>query len=124
MAQASCRILLVDSSVPRAQALCGTLAKAGWEIWPGRSVRDALVLAAGLQFQVVLAHEASTRQHPELWVQLAESIPAACWLVHGENLRRLDRPAGCGVLGSDPALILAVLMLLLERRPAVRAQAA
>jgi hypothetical protein len=123
MAQASCRILLVDSSVPRAQALCGTLAKAGWEIWPGRSVRDALVLAAGLQFQVVLAHEASMRQHPELWQQLAEAIPSACWLVHGESLRRSPAASG-GVLGSDPALILAVLMLLLEGRPAFRAQAA
>lgn len=124
MAQTSCRILLVDSSVPRAQALCGTLAKAGWEIWPGRTVQDALVLAAGLRFQVVVAHEGSTRRHPELWDQLAESIPAACWLVYGETLLRSQPTPRCGVLGSDPALILAVLLLLLEGRPAFKAQAA
>jgi len=124
MAQASCRILLVDPSVPRAQALCGTLAKAGWEIWPGRNIQDALLLAAGLPFDVVLAHEGTTRLHPELWKQLAESAPGACWLVHTEDLRRHKPQSSRGVLGSDPALILAVLMLVLEERPATRAQAA
>jgi hypothetical protein len=123
MAQASCRILLVDSSVPRVQALSGTLAMAGWEIWPGRTVQDALLLATGLPFQIVLAHEATMREHPELWKQLAELIPAACWLVHGEEQSRLKAGRG-GVLASDPALILAVLMLLLEQQPASRAQAA
>ena len=124
MAQASCRILLVDSSIPRAQTLCGTLARAGWEIWPGRNVQDALLLASGLPFDVVLAHEGAMRLHPELWEQLAESVPGACWLVHTEDLRRSKPQSSCGVLGSDPALILAVLMLALEGRYATRAQAA
>ena len=124
MAQASCRILLVDSSIPRAQTLCGTLARAGWEIWPGRNVQDALLLASRLPFDVVLAHEGATRQHPELWEQLAESVPGACWLVHTEDWRRARPHSSCGVLGSDPALILAVLMLALEGRQATRAQAA
>jgi hypothetical protein len=100
------------------------LAKAGWEIWPGRNVQDALLLASGLPFDVVLAHEASTRLHPELWQQLSESVPDACWLVHTEDARRGQPHSGCGVLGSDPALILAVLMLVLEGRQATHAQAA
>ena len=124
MAQPSCRILLVDSSIPRVQAFCGTLAKAGWEIWPARNIQDALVLAAGLPFQVVLAHEASTRPHPELWQQLADSLPHACWFVHAEGSRRSHSADSGAVLGSDPSLVLAVLMLLLEGRAASRAQAA
>ena len=123
MAQASYRILLVDSSVPRGQTLCGTLAKAGWEIWPGRNVQDGLVLAAGLSFQLVLAHETSIHQHPELWAQLADALPVACWLVYGET-RTARRQNGAGILGSDPGLILSVLMLLLEAHPISRAQAA
>jgi len=124
MAHSSGRILLVDSSVARAQSFCEALAKAGWEIWPGRSVQDALVLAAGLPFDVVVAHESSTRLHPELWEQLSESVSHACWLVHADNRARIASENSRKVLGSDPALILAILMLLFERRPAVRAQAA
>jgi hypothetical protein len=123
MAQASCRILLVDSSVPRVQAFCGAFAKAGWEIWPGRNVQEALLLAAGLSFEVVVAHESSTRQHPELWEQLAASVPGACLLLHADDVRRGGAKGG-RVLGSDPALILAVLMLLIEGQPVTRAQAA
>jgi hypothetical protein len=119
MAHASCRILVVDSSVVRAQALCGIFAKAKWEIWAGRNVRDALVLAGGLTFDVVLVHESSTQQHPELWEQLAEWVAGACWLVHAEDAPRGRSKLGCGVLESDPALILAVLMLLVEQGPAV-----
>jgi len=123
---ASCRILVVDSSVARTQEFCGAFAKAGWEIWPGRNVQDALLLATALPFAVVVAHESSTRQHPELWQQLAESAPGACWLVHSDQALQAKPEFRCGMLGSDPALILAVLMLLLESQPAVvsRARAA
>lgn len=125
MAHTSCRILVVDSSVARAQELCGTFAKAGWEIWPGRNVQDALLLAARLSFNVVVAHESSTRHHPELWAQLAESAQGACWIVHNSS-RRAEPWFGCAALDSDPVLILAVLMLLLETQPpaTVQAQAA
>ena len=124
MAQGTGRILLIDSSVVRAQSICDALAKAGWEIWPGRNVQDALVLAAGLPFNAVVAHESLTRLHPELWEQLSESVPQAFWLVHAEDRTRNEAGGSERVLGSDPALIVAILILLFDQRPVARAQAA
>jgi len=62
--------------------------------------------------------------HPELWEQLDQSVPHACWLVHAETRMRASGQACSKVLESDPALILAILMLLFERQPVTRAQAA
>jgi len=44
--------------------------------------------------------------------------------VHTEELRRPKPHSSRGILGSDPSLILAVLMLVLEERQAAHAQAA
>ena len=118
MAEAGCRILVLQSSSVAAEKVKNTLSEAGWEIWPGRSVQDALLLSAGLRFDVVVSEESCAKAHPDLWRQLEDALPEALWIIHRDHSKkrnhRTKETPPIGVLGQDSEVLLAIILLALE----------
>jgi hypothetical protein len=112
------RVACIDSSGTRLERLSGTLERAGWEVWPGRDVRDLLLLATRLRFEAIVADEASTLAFPELWEQAQQGLfdtPLLLHSVSGQKQRSsLGVGHGVGVKTDQSEFILLMLMLLLE----------
>ena len=124
MASVDSRILVLNPSPVRARRLCRKLASAGVETWSGSDVRDALVLAASLQFALVMAEESCTADHPELWQQLGELSPELPVLVYSQGRQPARRSIRTGLLRGSNEVLLAVLLLLFQDGGAVKAHAA
>lgn len=112
------QVVCVDSSEFRGRELCDALRDAGCEVWRGRDVRDLLLLATKLNFQAVVADQASLYEFPELWAQVEEMMPEVPVLVHSAHgngrHRGQDGSRRVAIAGDRPELIVVMLTLLLE----------
>ena len=112
------QVVCVDSSEFRGMELCAALRGAGCEVWHGRDVRDLLLLATTLNFQAVVADQASLLRFPELWAQVDEMLPGLPVLVHsGDGTGKHRNPnllRQVAIGGDRPELIVVMLTLLLE----------
>jgi hypothetical protein len=90
-------------------------------------VRDALLLAAGLDFDAVVTDESCSEACPDLWRQLEDSLPEALWIIHRDRskVRNQKRRRLGPIPGPDCEILLALLLLALEtKRGRARANAA
>jgi len=112
------QVACVDSSEFRGRELCAALREAGCEVWHGRDVRDLLLLATTLNFQAVVADQASLLRFPELWAQVDEMLPELPVLVHSGDRNGKHRDPNLlrrvAIGGDRPELIVVMLTLLLE----------
>jgi DNA-binding NtrC family response regulator len=123
MNRSTTRILCVDSSPQRLRDLTFGLERAGFEVWTARGASDAVCLVSGLHFDVVAIDQSSASARPEVWNCLAEAHPTLPILVHSgaPRMSMLCRNAQA-VSSSNHEIVLALLLLLLGDKPALKAR--
>lgn len=112
------RILCIDSSIRRLQDLTDALRRAGFDVWTAKTASDAMCLASGLHFDVLVVDHHSSQTRPEVWDCLSESQPSLPILVHsgaarGPELCRHLRLVSNSGKPQNPEVVLALLLLLL-----------
>ena len=118
MTQPTPRILCIDSSPHRLHNLTDSLSRAGFDVWTAHGAGEAVCLASGLRFDVVVMDHASSQSRPEVWECLSEAQPKLPVLVHSgqsrksELCRHLQLVSQSGAT-QNPDLVLALLLLLL-----------
>jgi DNA-binding NtrC family response regulator len=115
---ASSRILCIDSSRRRLRGLADALRRAGFDVWTAKSVSNAMCLAPGLHFDVIVVDHHSSQARPEVWDCLSETQPSLPILVHsgagkGPELCRHLRLVSNSTKPQNSELVLALLLLLL-----------
>jgi CheY-like chemotaxis protein len=112
------RILCIDSSARRLHELTDSLERSGFDVWTAHGASEAVCLASGLRFDVVVMDQASSLGRPEIWDCLCESQPHLPILVHsgasqGDELCRHLRLVSPSGPTEKPEVVLALLLLLL-----------
>ena len=118
MAQSTPRILCLDSSQRRLHELTEALGRAGYDVWTAQGASEAVCLAIGLRFDVVVMDQLSSLSRSEVWDCLWESQPHLPILVHsgtskGAELCRHLRFVSTSGPTQNPEVVLALLLLLL-----------
>jgi CheY-like chemotaxis protein len=118
MTQSTPRILCIDSSPRRLHELTETLGHAGYDVWTAQGASEAVCLASGLRFDVVVMDQVSSLSRSEVWDCLAESQPHLPILVHsgtskGADLCRHWRFVSTSAPAQNPEVVLALLLMLL-----------
>jgi CheY-like chemotaxis protein len=118
MRTAPSRILCIDSSARRLHELTDSLERSGFDVWTAHGASEAVCLASGLRFDVVVVDHASSLARPEIWECLCDSQPHLPILVHsgsskGSDLCRHLRLVSHAGPTEKPEVVLALLLLLL-----------
>lgn len=118
MTQSTPRILCIDSSPRRLHELTEALGRAGFDVWTAQGASEAVCLAFGLRFDVLVMDQVSSLSRSEVWDCLSESQPHLPILVHsgaprGAALCRNLRFVSTSGPTQSPEVVLALLLLLL-----------
>jgi DNA-binding response OmpR family regulator len=117
------KILSIDTSELRLQSLKRTLEKAGFEVWTAWGASDAICLASSVKFDALVADRESLSRRADMWKCLRQFQPELPVLMHEGKTVAVSL---CGESGPrtatrsvNPEVILAMLILLLERESKV-----
>lgn len=118
MTQSTPRILCIDSSPRRLHELTEALGRAGFDVWTAQGASEAVCLAFGLRFDVLVMDQVSSLSRSEVWDCLSESQPHLPILVHsgvprGAEMCRNLRFVSTSGPTQSPEVVLALLLLLL-----------
>ena len=110
------RILCLDSSPSRLQAISRTLENSGFQVWTAADVKEAVSMAFGLRFDAVVADQGASAKSSNFWAYLREVQPSLPIVVHPASApSSLCAPCSSReASGTCPELLLAVLTILLH----------